>query len=145
MRVVVLGDLAVAAEWRADAGADAGANGDCDRDDLVDIRLHERARMWPAEFPTTALPRLFELHRALRLTFGVYDFKIDGKERPIFLEVNSAGQWLDVEVGTGYPLSEAWARVLGEGIGTECNAHGPAFTDAELDRLMLSAADASLE
>ncbi|WP_206704665.1 hypothetical protein [Paenibacillus alvei] len=87
--------------------------------DLVDIRLGEGVRMWETQCPNSIYEPLLLFHEKMGLTFGVYDFKVDQNGTPFFLEVNPSGQWLDMELQAGHPISGTWARVLVEGLGNE--------------------------
>ncbi|GAA5524411.1 hypothetical protein Maes01_00968 [Microbulbifer aestuariivivens] len=105
LRIAVIGNSIFSSEWRSHEGDF----------DSVDIRMEEGVRMWPCKCPKSIESKILQLHKALGLTFGVYDFKVNGEGTPYFLEVNPSGQWLDMELESEHPISEAWARLLVEG------------------------------
>lgn len=106
LRVAVVGDHVFAAEWRT-------ADGELDG---VDVRLDSRVRMWPTLLDDDLATKLRRLTASLGLTLGVHDLKVDSERGPVFLEVNPVGQWLDLELEAGHPVSEAVARVLWSGV-----------------------------
>jgi glutathione synthase/RimK-type ligase-like ATP-grasp enzyme len=109
LRIAVLGKRIYTAEWRAGKGDLSG----------VDIRVAPGAHMSPGKCPSGLIPPLLQFHAAMGLAFGVYDFKLDERGTPFFLEVNPSGQWLDMEIDGGQPISESWARLLVGGTGSE--------------------------
>jgi hypothetical protein len=126
LRIVVIGDRIFAAEWRPAVP----------RSDVIDIRFESNSRMSATECPSSIVGPLLQLHRDLGLVFGVYDFRTDQDGTPYFLEVNPSGQWLDLEIEAGYPISEIWARMLCEGIDYACEPSSPLMTEADLAKLM---------
>jgi hypothetical protein len=106
LRIAVLGERVFCCEWR----------GEQVNLDASDIRMVTGTRMWQGDMPLGLRSRLLALHTALGLTFGVYDFKVDEHGQSFFLEVNPSGQWLDMEFEGQQCISEAWARVLVEGV-----------------------------
>jgi glutathione synthase/RimK-type ligase-like ATP-grasp enzyme len=57
------------------------------------------------------------LHATLRelgLVMGIFDVKLTDEDEPVFLEVNSQGQFLFVEALAGIPLAERFAAFLVE-------------------------------
>jgi len=100
LRIAVLDNLIFCCEWRSDVEGQT-----------ADIRLVEGARMLHRPIPPALTAPLLRLHKQLGLTFGVYDFRlVEGNA--CFLEVNPSGQWLDMELEGGCPISHAWARKL---------------------------------
>jgi glutathione synthase/RimK-type ligase-like ATP-grasp enzyme len=125
IRVAIVGRQVFAARWIAEGSVD----------DPVDIRLDDRAKMWPHQLGEATETALLHLHEALGLIFGIYDLKYDRHGRIYFLEVNPSGQWLDLELESGYPVSETWARVLAEGIDARALHSLAAFDDQTLGEL----------
>lgn len=123
LRLVVIGRRVFAAEWRAEIP----------NPDLVDIRLGEGVRMWETQCPNSIYEPLLLFHEKMGLTFGVYDFKVDQNGTPFFLEVNPSGQWLDMELQAGHPISGTWARVLVEGLGNEHDTQLEPLSEQKLD------------
>jgi hypothetical protein len=56
--------------------------------------------------------RLQAMLRALGLVMGIFDVKLTDDGEPVFLEVNSQGQFLFVEALCGLPLADILARFL---------------------------------
>jgi glutathione synthase/RimK-type ligase-like ATP-grasp enzyme len=56
--------------------------------------------------------RLCATLRQLGLNMGVFDVKLTDDDEPVFLEVNSQGQFLFVEALCGIPLADAFAAFL---------------------------------
>ena len=126
LRVVMVGDVVFVAEWRT-------RNGPTDH---VDVRFDEGARMWPSRFPPSDLEKLKAFHRRAGLSFGVYDFKVDGNGSPVFLEVNPTGQWLDLELEAQLPISTAVARLLAYGPGSVEESDGIPLIQADLQEIL---------
>jgi glutathione synthase/RimK-type ligase-like ATP-grasp enzyme len=53
--------------------------------------------------------------RAFGLNFGAFDFAIDADGRHVFFELNANGQWLWLQIATGFPLTDRIALFLAEG------------------------------
>jgi hypothetical protein len=125
VRVAIVGRQVFAARWIAEGSID----------DPVDIRLDNRAKMWRHQLSEATTAALLRLHDALGLVFGIYDLKYGRQGRCFFLEVNPSGQWLDLELESGYPISETWARVLAEGTDAPALHRLDVFDDQALDKL----------
>lgn len=128
LRVAVIGSEIFCCEWR---GTFSG-------EPFVDIKLAEKLTMYPGRLPDDACGPLLDLHRRLGLTFGICDFKLDESGTPWFLEINPSGQWLDMEIEGGHPISECLARVLVEGNGRVSSSGTPPYTRRDLDCLYSS-------
>lgn len=124
VRIAVVGDEIFAAEWRPAGGVTP----------TPDIRLDSQARLWRSEMQPEFRDRLLRLHRVMGLAIGIYDFKLDGDGVPFFLEVNPSGQWLDLEVDAGHPVSWAMARFLARADCGTSNAP-PVFRRDDLNEL----------
>ena len=122
LRIAVIGQRVFVTEWYDET----------DYSDIPDIRFMANLRMRPVTCPESIHSKILEFHRALGLTFGVYDFKVDEHNVPFFLEVNPEGQWLDLELEAKHPITEAWARILVEGLGNESETHFSSYTKEQI-------------
>lgn len=64
------------------------------------------------DVPTKLARMCFKLLQKLGLVFGCFDFIVTPGNELIFLEVNQMGQFLFIEVFTGYPLLDAFTEFL---------------------------------
>lgn len=102
LRVTVVGDKIFPAAIHAE-----------DSDYPVDFRMSlGQARTEPAELPPQLVKRLFSLMRRLGLVYGAIDLRRTPEGEYVFLEVNTAGEFLFVEERTGLPISQAVADWL---------------------------------
>jgi hypothetical protein len=126
LRVAVIDGHAFACEWH---GGSKMPN------QISDVRYGDRHEMVARPLGDETRDKLFRFHHAMGLTFGVYDFKINEAGEVFFLEVNPSGQWLDLEVQGGHPISETWARLLLHGTGKREKCSLPPLTEADLERI----------
>ena len=79
----------------------------------VDFRMamHEAA-ITPYELPAEITAKLLALMTALGLVYGAIDMRLTPDGRYVFLEINTAGQWLFIEQATGQAISNALAATL---------------------------------
>lgn len=74
----------------------------------VDYRMnYHEAIIEPHELPKSITGKLMLLMKKLGLVYGAIDMRRNSKGEYIFLEVNTAGQWLFMEEPTGMPITEA--------------------------------------
>jgi len=79
----------------------------------VDFRMGmDDARIAATELPDDIVANLKNLLRRLNLVYGAVDMRRTPTGEHVFLEVNTAGQWLFVEQATGQPIAEAVAGAL---------------------------------
>lgn len=55
---------------------------------------------------------LLALMERLGLVYGAIDMRLTPDGRYVFLEINTAGQWLFIEQATGQAISDALAATL---------------------------------
>ena len=79
----------------------------------VDFRMtmHEAA-MAPHALPDSVAGDLHALMAALGLVYGAIDMRLTPEGEYVFLEVNTAGQWLFIEERTAQPITAAVADTL---------------------------------
>jgi glutathione synthase/RimK-type ligase-like ATP-grasp enzyme len=83
----------------------------------VDFRMSlGQARTEPTEIPTHLAERLMALMRRLGLSYGAIDMRRTPQDEYVFLEINTAGEFLFVEERTGQPIS----RALADWLSTPC-------------------------
>lgn len=74
----------------------------------VDYRMnYTEARIVQHELPAELVAKLQKLMKALGLVYGAVDMRRNARGEYIFLEINTAGQWLFMEEPTGMPITEA--------------------------------------
>lgn len=79
----------------------------------VDFRMSlGQARTSSAELPQEVQAGIHRLMRCLGLEYGAIDMRRTPSGQHVFLEVNTAGEFLFVEERTGLPISEAVAEWL---------------------------------
>ncbi len=79
----------------------------------VDFRMSlGEARTEPIELPRLVKAKLFELMGRLGLVYGAIDLRRSPDGEYVFLEVNTAGEFLFVEERTALPISQAIADWL---------------------------------
>jgi glutathione synthase/RimK-type ligase-like ATP-grasp enzyme len=79
----------------------------------VDFRMSlGQAQTAPTELPTTIVGRLRRLMDRLGLVYGAVDLRRTPDGDYVFLEVNTAGEFLFVEQRTGQPIAQAMADWL---------------------------------
>jgi glutathione synthase/RimK-type ligase-like ATP-grasp enzyme len=82
----------------------------------VDFRLAAQSEMERFELDAQTAAGLRRMMREFGIAYCAADFRLRADGRPIFLELNPGGQYLFVEMGTGYPITDTLARALvGEG------------------------------
>jgi glutathione synthase/RimK-type ligase-like ATP-grasp enzyme len=102
VRVTVVGDRVFAA-----------AIDTSESDYRVDFRMSlGQARMTPTELPEPLTGRLLSFMRSLGLVYGAIDLRRTPSGDYVFLEVNTAGEFLFVEERTGLPIAQAVADWL---------------------------------
>lgn len=79
---------------------------------LVDFRMAARPEMERFELDAQTAAGLRRMMREFGITYCSADFRLRDDGRPIFLELNPGGQYLFVEMGTGYPITDTLARAL---------------------------------
>jgi glutathione synthase/RimK-type ligase-like ATP-grasp enzyme len=81
----------------------------------VDFRMSlGQARVEPTTLPEEVERRLFALMERLGLTYGAVDMRRTPSGEHVFLEVNTAGEFLFVEDRTAQPIARALAELLAE-------------------------------
>jgi glutathione synthase/RimK-type ligase-like ATP-grasp enzyme len=84
----------------------------------VDFRMSlGQAHTEPAELPADVTDRLRALMDRLGLVYGAIDMRRTPRGEHVFLEVNTAGEFLFVEERTGQPISRALADWLARPAG----------------------------
>jgi glutathione synthase/RimK-type ligase-like ATP-grasp enzyme len=84
----------------------------------VDYRMElGTARVEAFELPRDVARRLKEFMKRLGLVYGAVDFRLTPDGRFVFLEVNTAGQWLFIEERTAQPITEAVVETLASRAG----------------------------
>ncbi|HEY9679219.1 MAG TPA: hypothetical protein V6C76_14515 [Drouetiella sp.] len=78
----------------------------------LDWRNDYSVPMLTHELPDDVAHKCLKVLKLLGLNFGAFDFCFDHEGRYVFLEVNSAGQYLWVEERTQQPLTEEVALLL---------------------------------
>jgi glutathione synthase/RimK-type ligase-like ATP-grasp enzyme len=76
---------------------------------------HTRCICRPHALPESLADRCRQLVRDMGLTFGAIDLILTPDDRYVFLEINTNGQYLWIELATGLPISEAICDVLTSG------------------------------
>ncbi|MBA2731505.1 MAG: alpha-L-glutamate ligase [Acidobacteria bacterium] len=71
-----------------------------------------KAQVEPFELPMGIAQRLRAFMKQLGLVYGAIDMRLTPDGRFVFLEVNTAGQWLFIEERTGQPITEAVVSTL---------------------------------
>ena len=76
-----------------------------------------RRNLFKVKYEAVALEKEFEkkllkFHKAIDLVYGAYDFIVDKKGEPVFLEVNHVGQWLWLENMLNIEISKKIADTL---------------------------------
>ncbi len=84
-----------------------------DADYKVDFRMEmDGMQIEPATLPEEIELGLKRMMGRLGLVYGAVDMRRTPSGDYVFLEVNTAGQWLFVEYATGQPIAETLARTL---------------------------------
>jgi hypothetical protein len=79
----------------------------------VDFRMSlGRATVEPVELPTKVMRALFALMKRFGLVYGAIDMRRTPQGEYVFLEVNTAGEFLFIEERTGQPIARALADWL---------------------------------
>jgi hypothetical protein len=79
----------------------------------VDFRMnYHEARIEEHPLPPAIVDKLMLLMKKLGLVYGAIDMRKNNKGEYIFLEINTAGQWLFMEEPTGMPISKTLAAKL---------------------------------
>ncbi|MEV0473824.1 MvdC/MvdD family ATP grasp protein [Streptomyces prunicolor] len=99
VRAVVIGDHVMAARFESNPNH-------------VDSRLSRDSPCEPWTLPAPVYNSLLDMMHSLGLVFGVVDLKITVDDDYVFLEVNPQGQFLYVEMLTGFPITDALADFL---------------------------------
>lgn len=97
LRITAAGDRVFAAEYSTT---------------FVDGRTDGAASYVPHQLPASVEARLGALLEELALPFATIDMRIDPRGEYQFLEVNTAGQFLWIEIRTQMPISAAIADLL---------------------------------
>lgn len=84
----------------------------------VDFRMSlGQARTEPAELPADVCCQLMGLMNRLGLVYGAIDMRRTPQGEYVFLEINTAGEFLFIEERTGQPISRALAEWLATPVG----------------------------
>jgi len=78
----------------------------------TDWRLDMTSKWEEYEISMDLQLALLSFLRKLDLHYGCIDMRIQPDGRPVFLEINPAGQFLFIEIDTGQPLTKAFASLL---------------------------------
>jgi glutathione synthase/RimK-type ligase-like ATP-grasp enzyme len=79
----------------------------------ADFRMEmDTSRIEPSSLPENVERCLLGLMKRLGLVYGAVDLRRTPSGEHVFLEVNTAGQWLFVEQATGQPIAQALAEAL---------------------------------
>ena len=90
----------------------------------IDFRMAlGQARVEPVTLPRAVERRVLALQRRLGLEYGAIDLRRTPEGEYVFLEVNTAGEFLFVEERTGQPIARALAELLAT---PSARARGPA-------------------
>lgn len=91
-----------------------------DTDYPTDFRmsLGRGVRIEPATLPQDIQSALLALMRRLGLVYGAIDLRRTPEDEHVFLEVNTAGQWLFVEEATDQPIAHTFATLLAKEAAT---------------------------
>jgi glutathione synthase/RimK-type ligase-like ATP-grasp enzyme len=81
----------------------------------VDFRMSlGQAEVEPTTLPADVTGRLLALMQRLGIVYGAFDFRRTPEGEHVFLEVNTAGEFLFVEERTGQPITAAVASWLAD-------------------------------
>ena len=81
----------------------------------VDYRMHiHEVPMRAFNLPSDVSNKLLALMKHFGLVYGAIDMRLTPQGEYVFLEVNSAGQWLFVEQKTGLPITDALVALMKE-------------------------------
>jgi len=75
-------------------------------------RFHSTLDIKLIELPERFRQQIFELMDALGLTSGAFDFILNESNEYVFLEVNSCGQWIWMEIDDSIPILDAFSQFL---------------------------------
>ncbi len=78
----------------------------------IDSRVYRGMKYHVYQLPEHIEAKLRVLMRKLRLQFGTIDIMLTQDGEHVFLEINPQGQFLYIEILTGIPLCEIFARYL---------------------------------
>jgi len=107
LRVTIIGDQVFAAAIHSAA-----------TDYPVDFRMSiAQARVEPTVLPEDISDRLLALMDQLGIVYGAFDLRRTPEGEHVFLEVNTAGEFLFVEERTGQPITEGVADWLADPVG----------------------------
>jgi hypothetical protein len=87
---------------------------------ILDWREEIATAVEPAELPDEETQSLLRFMKKLNLRYGAADFRVRADGTPVFLEVNPAGQYLFVELETGFPITEALLTALTKAQPSDC-------------------------
>jgi len=95
----------------------AAAIHSADTDYPVDFRMSlGQAQVEAVDLPEAVSGRLLELMERLGIVYGAFDLRRTPEGEHVFLEVNTAGEFLFIEERTGQPIAEAVAGWLAAGV-----------------------------
>jgi glutathione synthase/RimK-type ligase-like ATP-grasp enzyme len=101
----------------------AAAIHSADTDYPVDFRMSlGQARVEPVPLPEEVNGRLLALMRRLGIVYGAFDLRRTPAGEHVFLEVNTAGEFLFVEERTGQPITDAVAGWLADPVSARAVA-----------------------
>jgi glutathione synthase/RimK-type ligase-like ATP-grasp enzyme len=78
----------------------------------VDYRMDARPDMERFELDAQTAAGLRRMMREFGIAYCSADFRLRRDGTPVFLELNPGGQYLFVEMATGYPITQTLARAL---------------------------------
>ncbi|EML9734721.1 hypothetical protein P4310_17400 [Bacillus thuringiensis] len=103
LRVTVIGDKIITARIKKNNPV---------AKESIDWRLDVTSECISEELPETISKKILLFMRELGLTYGAIDLRRTEDGTYYFLEVNTAGQYLWVEIDTGLPISSALGTLL---------------------------------
>lgn len=79
----------------------------------IDFRMnYHEAKIVEHPLPEELNAKLLKFMRSMGITYGAIDLRMRPNGEYVFLEVNTAGQWLFMEQPTGMPITETLAQTL---------------------------------
>jgi glutathione synthase/RimK-type ligase-like ATP-grasp enzyme len=104
LRVTIVGEKVFAAEL--DTQAIPNCSDDLHRGNISEIPKET------VKLDSTTEKCCLELMRIFGLKFGAFDFILDEKSQPYFLEINPAGDWYWIEHDTKMPITDTMVNLI---------------------------------